>query len=347
MSQIDVQNLNVFFTHKQQKIQAVKDVSFSVQSGEIFGIVGLSGAGKSTLIRTLNLLQKLHSGTISIDGQTIIHSKGNELKQVRRKIGMIFQQFNLIQNRTVGQNINFALKAGNYPKEKREKRIQELLTLVDLLDKKDHYPSTLSGGQKQRIGIARALANSPEILLYDEATSALDIETTEEILQILEKINRDLGLTIIFITHELEVAKRLFHRMAVMKSGEIIEQGDTFTLFSNPQKDTTKKLVSRFFDLKLPIELQETLTDGPLLELRYQGEHTLDPLISSLSKKYNLSISITHGKIEYIKKQAIGILYIYLLGETKQIQLAIKEIKTTVFRVRLINQGGHFYGIND
>lgn len=347
MSQIDVQHLNVFFTHQQQKVHAVKDVSFSVKSGEIFGIVGLSGAGKSTLLRTLNLLQKPHSGTISIDGKDISHNKGDELKQVRKKIGMIFQQFNLIQNRTAGQNIEFALKASGYPKEKRAQRIQELLTLVDLLDKKNNYPSTLSGGQKQRIGIARALANNPEILLCDEATSALDIETTEEILQILEKINQELGITIIFITHELEVVKRLFHRMAVMKNGEIIEQGDTFTLFSNPKKETTKKLVSRFFDLKLPLELQKSLTEGALLELRYQGEHTLDPLISSLSKKYNLSISIIHGKIEYIKKQAIGILYIYLLGEKKQIQLAMKEIEATVFRVRMLNQGGNLYGIDN
>lgn len=340
MNRIDVQDVTVIFKHKKQQMTAVKDVSFTVAQGEIFGIVGLSGAGKSTLIRTLNLLQKPTRGKILIDGKDISMTKGNELKQVRQKIGMIFQHFNLIQNRTIAQNIEFALKAGNYPKEKRAQRVDELLQLVDLTDKKDTYPTTLSGGQKQRIGIARALANEPEILLCDEATSALDVETTEEILRILEKINQELGLTIVFITHELDVAKRLFQRMAVMEKGRIVEMGETFDLFAHPQAAMTKKLVGRYLDLEIPYELKQTLTEGVLLELRYQGENTLDPLISTISKKYDVSLSITHGKIEYITNKAIGILFVYVTGPADQVQLAIEAIKANVFHLRILNEGG-------
>lgn len=346
-NKIEVQNVTVTFTHNGQQTQAVKEVSFTVQSGEIFGIVGLSGAGKSTVIRTLNLLQRPTSGNVLIDGQDIVQAKGKNLKQVRKKIGMIFQHFNLIQNRTVGENIEFALKATDYPKEKRAERVNELLSLVDLLDKKEMYPSNLSGGQKQRIGIARALANEPEILLCDEATSALDVETTEDILSILEKINQELGLTIVFITHELEVAKRLFHRVAVMEKGEIVELEDTFDLFAQPKATITKKLVGRYFELTVPDELMQRLTEGVLLELRYQGTKTLDPLISSISKKYALSISIIHGKIEYIREKAIGILYVYVTGDEHQVKLAIKEMEANVFKLSHLTKGAERDGVNN
>ncbi|MDH6364136.1 D-methionine transport system ATP-binding protein [Enterococcus sp. PF1-24] len=331
MSHIEVKGLSVVF---QNKITAVDNVSFQVEAGEIYGIVGLSGAGKSTLIRTLNLLQRPTTGEIWIDGQEISHLKGQELRQVRQKIGMIFQHFNLIENRTIAENIEFSLKAGDYPKEKRADRVAELLSLVDLLDKKDVYPNQLSGGQKQRVGIARALANNPEVLLCDEATSALDVETTEEILKILEKINRELGLTIIFITHELDVAKRLFKRVAVMEQGKIIEEATTFEIFAQPQAATTQKLVGRFFDLTIPQALQSALTGGVLLELRYQGAHTLDPLISQVSKDFNVLIGIIHGKIEYIQEAVIGILFVQITGEAQQIQQAVSYLKENVYAIR-------------
>lgn len=339
MIRIDVQQVSVAFEQGKQTVTAVDDVSFQVKAGEIFGIVGLSGAGKSTLVRTLNLLQRPTKGKILIDGTDILSLKGTELKTLRKKVGMIFQHFNLIQNRTVEQNIEFALKAGDFPKEKRAEKVTELLTLVDLLDKRSVYPNQLSGGQKQRIGIARALANDPEILLCDEATSALDVETTEEILRILEKINKELGLTIVFITHELEVAKRLFTRMAVMEKGKIVELGDTFDLFSNPQAAITQKLVGRYLDLTIPAELLATLSEGKLLELRYQGTTALDPLISTISKKYDVSLSITHGKIEYITNKAIGILFVYMTGDQEQMNQAIKEIEQQVYHLKEI-QGG-------
>lgn len=334
MSRIEVKNLSVNFQSKKESFAAVSDASFHVETGEIFGIVGLSGAGKSTLVRTLNLLQRPTQGQVLIDGQDITQLKGSELRQVRQKIGMIFQHFNLIENRTIAQNIEFSLKAGNYPKEKRNERIDELLTIVDLASKKNDYPNSLSGGQKQRIGIARALANNPEILLCDEATSALDIETTEEILRLLEKINKELGLTIVFITHELEVAKRLFHRMAVMEKGFIVEQGRTFDIFANPQQEITQKLVGRFFDLSIPEELKETLAEGEILELRYQGVNTLEPLISEISKEYDVFISIIHGKIEYIRQEVIGILFIHLTGAEDQRQLALAKLKRNVHSIR-------------
>lgn len=340
MSRIAVTNLSVTFKQNKQEIHAVKDVSFKVAAGEIYGIVGLSGAGKSTLIRTLNLLQHPTSGEITIDGQAITQLKGKALRQARQKIGMIFQHFNLIQNRTVAENIAFSLKAGGYPSEKRTERIDELLRLVDLSDKRDVYPNRLSGGQKQRIGIARALANNPEILLCDEATSALDVETTEEILRILEKINQELGLTIIFITHELEVAKRLFHRIAVMENGEIVEEGSTFQVFAQPEAAITKKLVGRFLDLQLPQELLENLREGELLELRYQGEGTLEPLISQVSKDYDVLISITHGKIEYIQQDVIGILFVYVTGQEAQVAKAVDVLASRVFSLRHVQREG-------
>ncbi|EAC5398347.1 ATP-binding cassette domain-containing protein, partial [Listeria monocytogenes] len=201
MAKIEVKQVSVTFTHKKQIKKAVDSVDFSVQAGEVYGIVGLSGAGKSTLVRTLNLLQVPSSGQILIDGQDITQAKGKHLREVRQKIGMIFQHFNLIHNRTIKENLAFALRAGDYPKDQQEARIKELLEMVDLPHKIHEYPNNLSGGEKQRIGIARAIANEPEILLCDEATSALDVETTEEILKLLIRIKEQTGITIVFITH--------------------------------------------------------------------------------------------------------------------------------------------------
>ncbi|MFV0558854.1 MAG: methionine ABC transporter ATP-binding protein [Enterococcus sp.] len=338
MTKIAIHNLSVVFKQKKQTITAVENINLQVNSGEIYGIVGLSGAGKSTLIRTINLLQVPTTGSIKIDDQEITQLRGDKLRQTRKKIGMIFQHFNLITNRTIGENIEFALNAGNYPVEKRSQRIQALLKLVDLEDKRDSYPNNLSGGQKQRIGIARALANEPEILLCDEATSALDVETTEEILRILERINRELGITIVFITHELEVAKRLFHRMAVMENGQIVEEGTTYQIFSEPKQAVTQKLVGRYLNLTVPTEVMSQLSQGELLELRYQGENTLEPLISNVSKEFNVSISIVHGKIEYIRHDVIGILYVYITGKFTEIEKTIAKLKANVHFVRQVTE---------
>ena len=218
MSVIELNDVSVTFHEGVRTVEAVKHVNISVEKGEIFGIVGFSGAGKSTLVRTINLLERPTGGHVVIDGSDITALKGGQLRDLRKKIGFIFQGFNLITNVTVGKNIEFALKAGGYPKAQWSARIRELLALVGLENKIDSYPSSLSGGQKQRVSIARALANKPEILLCDEATSALDLETTEGILALLQRINRELGITIVFITHQLDVAKQIFDRVAVMEN---------------------------------------------------------------------------------------------------------------------------------
>ena len=225
MSVIELNDVSVTFHEGGRTVEAVKHVNISVEKGEIFGIVGFSGAGKSTLVRTVNLLERPTGGHVVIDGNDITALKGSQLSDLRKKIGFIFQGFNLITNVTVGKNIEFALKAGGYPKAQWPERVRELLALVGLENKIDSYPSSLSGGQKQRVSIARALANKPEILLCDEATSALDLETTEGILALLQRINRELGITIVFITHQLDVAKQIFDRVAVMENGVVVEQG--------------------------------------------------------------------------------------------------------------------------
>ncbi|MCM6931707.1 ATP-binding cassette domain-containing protein [Enterococcus italicus] len=338
-AKIELQAVSVAFKKQKKEIAAVHDVTLTIEAGEIYGIVGLSGAGKSTLIRTLNLLQRPTAGRILIDGQDITSLKGAAIRDVRKKVGMIFQHFNLISNRTIAQNLTFALKAANYPKEQREARVKEVLQLVDLQDKYHDYPNNLSGGQKQRVGIARAIINNPEILLCDEATSALDVETTEEILKLLAKINRELGITIVFITHELEVAHRLFDRMAVMEDGRVVEEGLTYDVFANPKESVTKRLVGRYFDLAIPDELSHSLSKGIIVELRYQGNHTLDPLISTISKNYPVSIGIIHGKIEYIKEQAIGILLVYVTGTPGAVQEAIHSMQEQVSSLRVVKEG--------
>lgn len=338
-AKIELQAVSVAFKKQKKEIAAVQDVTLTIEAGEIYGIVGLSGAGKSTLIRTLNLLQRPTAGRILIDGQDITSLKGAAIRDVRKKVGMIFQHFNLISNRTIAQNLTFALKAADYPKEQREARVKEVLQLVDLQDKYHDYPNNLSGGQKQRVGIARAIINNPEILLCDEATSALDVETTEEILKLLAKINRELGITIVFITHELEVAHRLFDRMAVMEDGRVVEEGLTYDVFANPKESVTKRLVGRYFDLAIPDELSHSLSKGIIVELRYQGNHTLDPLISTISKNYPVSIGIIHGKIEYIKEQAIGILLVYVTGTPGAVQEAIHSMQEQVSSLRVVKEG--------
>ena len=239
---IELKTVNVSFKNKKTDIEAVRDVYLHIKKGDIFGIVGGSGAGKSTLVRTINGLQKVTCGEVIVNGQDITKASRKELLKIRKSIGMIFQNFNLLSRKTVGQNIEFALRIQGEKEENRKIRIGELLELVGLKDKKDVYPRELSGGQKQRVGIARALATNPQILLCDEATSALDVKTTKEIVDILRNINKELGITIVFITHQLEVAKQLFNKIAVIKEGRIIEENKAYKIFANPKKEATKNL---------------------------------------------------------------------------------------------------------
>lgn len=333
---IILDKVNVAFKHKGRKMQAVKDASISVNTGEIFGIVGPSGAGKSTLVRVINLLQQPVSGRVLIGGEDITAYKGAALRKVRLKMGMIFQHFNLISGATVYGNISFALKANNYPEAQIPSRVQELLKQVNLTDKEQVYPANLSGGQKQRVAIARALANDPEILLCDEATSALDLENTEEIIRILRRINRENHITIVFITHEMDVARKLFDRIAVMADGEIVEVGDTYRIFTEPEHSLTRSLVDRVLNIEVPDHL--VLKDGEkMLKITYTGERAYEPLISKVSKEFDVLVDILHGKIEYIQGKPLGILLIKLSGDAAEIAKVHKYISGQVFKLEVIS----------
>lgn len=327
---IELKNINVVFNVKNTKVYAVKDVNLKINRGEVFGIVGLSGAGKSTLVRTINLLQKPTSGKVIIDGKDITHLKGELLRKIRLNIGMIFQHFNLISGKTVYKNVEFVLKANNYPKNKRKQKVEELLRLVSLEDKAKAYPANLSGGQKQRVGIARALANNPQVLLCDEATSALDLENTEEILNLLKRINKKYGITIVFITHEMEVAKTFFNRMAVMSSGKIVEINDVYSIFANPKAKVTKSLINKNLNIELSPGIEKLIQVGELVKLYFKGDRSIDPLISDVSKKFNVNLSIIHGKIDYINDKPLGILIVNITGDKEEIEKAKLYMKENV-----------------
>lgn len=336
---IVLDKVSVSFKHKGRLIRAVKDASITVGKGEIFGIVGPSGAGKSTLVRVINLLQPPVSGKVTVGGEDITSLKGAALRRVRLKMGMIFQHFNLISGATVFDNIAFALKANRCREASIPGKVRELLEQVGLTDKAAVYPANLSGGQKQRVAIARALANDPEILLCDEATSALDLENTEEIVKILKRINRERAITIVFITHEMDVAKKLFDRIAVMADGEIVETGDTYRIFTDPVHSLSRALVSRVLSIEVPEHLR--LEPGEeLLKITYSGEKAYEPLISKVSKDFDVLVDILHGKIEYIQGKPLGILLIKLSGSREEIARARSHIQGQVFRMERVAAWG-------
>ncbi|NLK96282.1 MAG: ATP-binding cassette domain-containing protein [Clostridiales bacterium] len=335
---IKLSNINVIFKQKNKEFHGVKNVNLTINKGEVFGIVGPSGAGKSTLVRTINLLQKPTTGEVYINGENITSYKGKALRQERLKIGMIFQHFNLISGATVYDNIVFSLIANKYPKDKMRQRVEELLELVNLKDKIDVYPSSLSGGQKQRVAIARALANNPEILLCDEATSALDLENTEEVIETLRKIKEKSNITIVFITHEMDVAKKLFDRVAVMSNGEIVEINDTYSIFTKPEHEVTKALVSRVLNIEYPKELK-ILDNEEVLKIYYVGEKAYESVISNLSRDYKVNVNIIHGKIDYIHGKAFGILLIKIQGTTEERENARNYIKDNVYNYEIISKG--------
>ncbi|MCK9191574.1 MAG: methionine ABC transporter ATP-binding protein [Sphaerochaetaceae bacterium] len=335
---IELQNINVTFKSAEgNPLVAVSDVSLKVDRGEIFGIVGSSGAGKSTLARVVNLLQKPTDGKVLIDGQNITDYRGDELRKLRLRIGMIFQHFNLISGLSVEDNVAFNLKAAGYPKSDIHSRVVELLNLVGLSDKLKSYPSKLSGGQKQRVAIARALANNPELLICDEATSALDPKTTDEIVSLLNDINKKLKITIVFITHQMEVAKKLFNRIAVMDSGKIVEINSTYSLFSNPTSHVSEALVSTVLDIEIPEEL-ELSEESHLVKILYAGGGAYNPIISNLSKTFDVDLSILSGKIEYINKKPLGILLVSIIGEESERLKAIEYLKDNTTKVELIEK---------
>ena len=336
---IELAHISKNFGSGQQQVHAVQDVSLSIQTGEIFGIIGFSGAGKSTLVRCINLLERPNAGTVTVDGKEITALSAKELRQTRKKIGMIFQHFNLMPSRTVAGNVAYPLRGSGLSKQETADKVQRLLELVGIGDKADAYPKQLSGGQKQRVAIARALANDPSVLLCDEATSALDLETTEGILALLQRINRELGITIVFITHQLDVAKQIFDRVAAMENGVVVEQGNTFDVFSTPKHPTTKALVERYLGIAVPPQLVPSLPAGTIVELRYQGDAALEPLISRVAQDYGVSIDVLHANVEYFGSQAIGILIVLVSGAGEPLVQALNTLRTHVFSYRELDRG--------
>lgn len=329
---IELRHITKTFHTEKGNITACQDVNLTIQSGEIFGVIGYSGAGKSTLVRIINQLEKQTSGEVIIDGLDISKLPASELRQKRTKIGMIFQHFNLLWSRTVLKNIELPLEIAGVDKETRRKKAEELIELVGLQCREHAYPSELSGGQKQRVGIARALANDPTILLCDEATSALDPDTTEQILDLLIKINRQLNITIVMITHQMEVVQRICHRIAVMSEGIVVEEGSVKDIFEHPHHNITKRFVrdmsSKVDDEKLNDNLKAIYPEGILLRLTFDEEISRQPIVSKVIKETDLSISIVSGNLTNTIDSSFGVLIVNVLGgHQKEYQNIIKKFE--------------------
>lgn len=335
---ITLQNVTKEFTSKRKKMIGVDNVSLEIERGEIFGIVGYSGAGKSTLLRCMNLLERPTSGRILFQEIDLLKLSKNNLRKARQSIGMIFQGFHLISSKTVYENIAFALKVASIKEKEIEPKVNHLLQLVGLADYALHYPAQLSGGQKQRVSIARALANDPQVLLCDEATSALDPNTTKSILTLLQKINRELGITIVIVTHEMEVVKAICNRCAVMQDGRVIEQGLTYDIFSNPTEQLTRKFIETVLDVQLPDRLLENV-HGKLVRLHFRGDLATDGIISEMLKSHAVKGNILHGKVDYINETPLGIFIIEMNGNTKDVDLAIDYLKKRVSKVEVLSNG--------
>ena len=313
----------------------MRGASLEVGDGEVYGIVGTSGAGKSTLLRTANLLTRPTAGEVWLDGTELTALPERELRAQRRRIGMVFQHFNLASSRTVHDNVALPLRAAGVPEATIRQRVPELLSLVGLSDKEFAKPGKLSGGQKQRVGIARALSTEPSVLLCDEPTSALDLESTEAILDLLTEVNRRLGVTILAISHELSVIKRLCHRVAVMTEGEIVEENAVYDLFSRPQHQFTKELVERSLDLELPERVRAN-SPGTLLRLVYLGENAETPILSQAVRELGVHINILHGHIEYIDDRPLGVLVVALEGTDAALTRTIIFLKGRVARLEVL-----------
>lgn len=316
------------YMHKGKEINALRPMSLTINEGEIFGLIGFSGAGKSTLLRLINLLEAPTTGTIHVGDDEVTSLNQKDLRVKRQKIGMIFQQFNLIESKTVADNIAFVLRAAKYPKAKIDGRIDELLELVGLSEKKTVFPKNLSGGQKQRVGIARALANNPDVLLSDEATSALDPETTKTILNLLKRINKELGITIVVITHEMEVIKDLAQRVGVMSNGEIIEMDDVYKIFSEPTHEVTQGFVQDIYDFQIPPHIVQT-DENKILTIKFLQDSAEESYLNKIYREFDLSISILNGRIEYINGIPLGILMLQVTGDASEIDRLIRNITET------------------
>ena len=341
---IRLEQITKTFQSGRKTVTAVDNVSLSVNDGEIFGVIGFSGAGKSTLVRCINLLERPTSGKVWLDDVELTALPAAEVRRRRQEIGMIFQQFNLFAARTVFDNVAFPLRRQKLSRAAQEQRVTELLKLVGLEQKAGAYPSELSGGQKQRVAIARALASGPKVLLCDEATSALDPQTTRATLRLLKELNRKLGLTIILITHEMQVVKEICDRVAVMENGRVVEEGDVFTVFSNPRQPVTRNFISMTSNLSRVYELLEQdaaitrLKPGQLiLRMNYIERSACEALVSQLSRQFQVDLNIIFGNIEMIGDNPIGGLVVIVSGAPESIEKTLEYLKDIHVGVEVIS----------
>ncbi|OTG66023.1 methionine ABC transporter ATP-binding protein [Acinetobacter silvestris] len=333
---IEFKNISKDYELKGQTLHALDQINLEIPAGSIFGIIGYSGAGKSTLIRLINLLERPTQGQIIINQKDFTALDARSLRQERANIGMIFQHFNLLQTKTVAANIEMPLKLLGVSKVEREKRLKELLEFIDLKHKKDAFPDELSGGQKQRVGIARALANHPKILLCDEATSALDPQTTKSVLALLKKINQEQNITIVMVTHEMDVIESICDRVAVMEQGQVIETGSTLEIFSQPQHPTTKNFIQTVLQQQLPVNILKNLDNqnhNSIYNLQFLGTSAQETVVQAVIKQFDISLNILFANMTEINGAVIGQMFIQLLGDPLIIQQAIEFLEQHGVRV--------------
>lgn len=327
---IRFEHVSKTFQTKNGPFDALKDVSFEIEKGDIYGVIGYSGAGKSTLIRMVNVLETPTSGNVWVEGKDIGTLNQKELRNLRKGIGMIFQQFNLLESKTIYDNVAIALKLNGVSKKDIEKRVTELLDFVELSDKKYSYPGQLSGGQKQRVGIARALANNPSILLCDEATSALDPKTTDSILELLKKINEMLHITIVIITHEMNVIQKICNKVAVMDYGQVVETGSVIQVFSDPRSDIARRFVGNLIRDVIPEPLVESIRretrNSRLLRIKLENTDSTEPLLWEINRRFEVETNILYSTINVIQGIVVGIMLVLFIGTDEEIEKAEQYI---------------------
>ncbi|MES2945055.1 MAG: methionine ABC transporter ATP-binding protein [Pseudomonadota bacterium] len=331
----------IFQTYQGQQgpVEALRGVDLHVKAGEVFGVIGRSGAGKSSLVRVINLLNKPTAGQVLVGGRELTALGGDDLRIARRDIGVVFQHFNLLSSRTVYGNVALPLEIAGLPSAEIRARVEPLLDLVGLSALADRYPAQVSGGQKQRVGIARALANRPKVLLSDEATSALDPETTRSILGLLRQINKEFGLTIVLITHQMQVIKQVADRVAVIDAGQIVESGAVIDVFTRPQHDTTRSLIAEIVPQELPdsvlarirklmgAEQTQAGHQGQLLRLAFAGDESDRPLLSDVIRRFGIDLSIVHGQVDEIQGKPFGTLAVFARGAREQLNAAVAHLR--------------------
>lgn len=347
---IEFRHVSKVFENGEKKIEALKDVHLTVEKGDIFGVIGFSGAGKSTLIRTVNLLEYPTSGEVIVGGRNLAQLSEKELREAKKNIGMIFQHFNLLNSKTVYENIAMPLLLTKKLKWKIEDRVKEVLRFVGLEDKANSYPDQLSGGQKQRVGIARALATNPSILLCDEATSALDPQTTKSILELLKRVNEEYKITILIITHEMEVIKEICNRVAVMEDGRVIETGSVFDIFAHPRTTTTRNFVSSVIRNEVPASVYQLLKDkrskSRVVRIEFLGTSSGQSFISKAAKIFNVDVNVLFGNITELQGIPFGNLIVELTGNEIEMEKAIQFLETQNVEVTEVKEDGSEHRAN-